>query len=90
MSAPTRARFSRLQSLARVVIECLDLSEIPPAARAKIGPYAAMALYEILSKIELPAFDDIPDADQLKALLASLAGGPRATADPDLPDRREP
>jgi hypothetical protein len=29
-------------------------------------------------------------ADLLKGLLASLAGGPRATADPDLPDRREP
>jgi len=29
-------------------------------------------------------------ADELKGLLASLAGGPPVTADPDRPDRREP
>ena len=71
MSTPSRAGFSRLQSLGRVPVECLDLSEIPPAARAKIGPYAAMAIYETLSKIEIPPLDQIPDADQLKSLAAT-------------------
>lgn len=71
MSAPTRAGFSRLRSLARVAVGCLDLSEIPPAARDKLGLHAAMAIYETLSKIEIPPLDQIPDADQLKSLAAN-------------------
>ncbi|HXV79695.1 MAG TPA: mechanosensitive ion channel family protein [Candidatus Binatia bacterium] len=70
-TTPTLEGFHRLRSLARVAVECLDLSEIPPAARDKLGPYAAMALYETLSKIELPEFNDIPGADQLKLLAAT-------------------
>ncbi len=68
ISAPTREGFNRMRSLAQVPLECLDLSEIPPAARVKLGPYAAMTLYEILSRIEIPPFDQIPGADQLKLL----------------------
>jgi MscS family membrane protein len=68
ISAPTREGFNHMRSLAQVAVDCLDLGEIPPAARAKLGPYAAMAIYEILSRIEIPPFDQIPGADQLKLL----------------------
>jgi len=41
------------------------LSEVPPAARLKTSRSAASALYETLSRIQLPPFNEIPDAAQL-------------------------
>jgi MscS family membrane protein len=67
-SAPTREGSGRLRSLVQVPIASLDLSETPPAARDKLGPYAAIAIYETLSRIDIPPFDRIPGADQLKLL----------------------
>ncbi|MBN8507250.1 MAG: mechanosensitive ion channel family protein [Burkholderiales bacterium] len=66
LTQPTRANFERLSTLGNVALQSLDLSEVPPAARAKTGPTAALALYEVLSRIALPAPDQIPDAAQLK------------------------
>jgi MscS family membrane protein len=62
---PARSRytFRRLLSLTQTPMQCLDLSDVPPASRAKAGGAAAMALYEILSKIELPPLDQIPGAE---------------------------
>ena len=64
-SAPTREKFSRLVALATIPIQTLDLSEVPPAARLKTGRAALVALYEVLSRIRLPSWDAIPDADQM-------------------------
>jgi MscS family membrane protein len=61
--SPSRAEFQVLRSQAKTAIESLDLSEVPPAARLKRGRAAALALYETLSRIELPPFDAIPDAE---------------------------
>ena len=47
-------------------MQSLDLSEVPPAARQTTGAAAAVALYEILSRIPLPPLNEIPDASQVK------------------------
>ena len=73
LPSPSRAKFDHLFSLAEPVVKCLDLSEVPPAARRKAGLSAASALYETLSRIQLPPFDQIPDAAQLSGLSGSNA-----------------
>ena len=54
-------------------MKCLDLTEVAPAARRKTGLSSAAALYETLSRIQLPPFDQIPDAAQLSGLSGSNA-----------------
>jgi MscS family membrane protein len=66
MRAPTRANFDQLAAIGGVALGSLDLSEVPPAARPKTGRAAAVALYEVLSRIPLPPADEIPDAGQVK------------------------
>ena len=73
LPSPSRAKFDHLYSLAATVIKCLDLSEVPPAARLKGGPSAASALYDTLSRIQLPPFDQIPDAAQMSKLSGAAA-----------------
>lgn len=46
-------------------VESLNLSEVAPATRTKIGRQAATALYEKLSRIQLASENQIPDADPL-------------------------
>lgn len=59
--SPSREKFHRLTQLAEASVECLDLSQTPPASRVKIGRAAAIALYVTLSRIQLPAFEQIPN-----------------------------
>jgi MscS family membrane protein len=66
LPSPSRTRYEHVIVLAGEAIEGLDLSEVPPAARKKTGYAAASALYEVLSRIQLPPPDQIPDADQIK------------------------
>jgi MscS family membrane protein len=73
LPSPSRTKFYHLFSLAGTLIECLDLSEVPPAARLKGGPAAACALYDSLSRIQLPRFDEIPDATQMSGLSGAKA-----------------
>src|SRR5437667_3164418 len=73
LSSPSRTKFNHLFLLAQPVLECLNLTEVAPTARRKAGFSAAGALYETLSRIQLPPFDQIPDAAQLKALSSSDA-----------------
>ena len=73
LSSPSRTKFNHLFLLAKPVLECLNLTEVAPTARRKAGFSAASALYETLSRIQLPPFDQIPDAAQLKALSGSDA-----------------
>ena len=56
LPSPSRAKFDHLFLLAQTVIKCLDLTEVAPAARIKTGPSSAAALYETLSRIQLPPF----------------------------------
>ncbi len=61
--APGPAKFHRLLTMLQTPLHCLDLSEVAPASRGKTGGAAAMALYETLSRIEVPPFDQIPGAE---------------------------
>ena len=60
LPSPTLARVLALAVLAQTPLGCLDLSNVAPSARRKTGGAAALALYETLSKIDLPAWDDDP------------------------------
>jgi len=44
----------------------LDLSEVPPYLAPTLGPEAAIMLKEILDRIELPPFEDIPDREEVE------------------------
>jgi MscS family membrane protein len=71
--APTRQTFRGLVSLVETPMGCLDLSELPPASRIKAGGAAAMALYETLSRIQLPPVGEIPAGDEPVRLSATNA-----------------
>ena len=64
MESPSRAGFHRLLTMSDVAVGGLDLSGLPPAARNKSGRAAAFALYATLSRIPLPAYDEIPDSSE--------------------------
>ena len=65
LPSPSRAEFHRLIALGDAAVQSLDLSAVPKATRVKTGRAAAIALYATLSRIQLPAPDDIPGAGQL-------------------------
>jgi MscS family membrane protein len=50
-------------------IWCLNLSEVPPIRRKDVAYEAALKLKEILDRIELPPFDQIPDAEAVASEL---------------------
>ncbi|WP_345552016.1 mechanosensitive ion channel family protein [Microbulbifer aestuariivivens] len=52
------------------VMQLLDLSEIPPAAREEMGSDAMIYLYEVLSRIELPPLEEIPGTETLSEMAA--------------------
>jgi MscS family membrane protein len=60
LPSPSRAKYDRAVVLADHLTQGLDLIQVPPAARAKIGGAAAFALYETLSRIPLPPLDEVP------------------------------
>jgi MscS family membrane protein len=47
-------------------IRCLDLSQIPKRLKKDVGREAVVLLAEILSRIELPPYQEIPDSDALE------------------------
>ena len=63
-TSPSHEDYEQLSSLVTTAVKCLDLHEVAPAARFKKGRAAALCLYETLSRIKLPPFDEIPDASQ--------------------------
>ena len=64
----SRAKHDHLVLLSETAVQCLDLSKVPPAARIQIARSEATRLYETLCRIQLPAIDEIPGADQLGRL----------------------
>ncbi len=80
MVSPTHAGSVELAELARVPIDCLDLSQVSAAARIKLAPAAALELYEVLSRIKLPPPDSIPDS--LPDSLPGSAPDPATTPEP--------
>jgi len=47
--------------------DCLDLSEVPPKIQQDVGYESAIMLKEIFDRIELPPFEEIPDAKAIEA-----------------------
>jgi MscS family membrane protein len=68
LPAPSHAKFNHLIALSETTLYSLDLSEVPQAARVKRGRAAAIALYETLSRIQLPPVEQIPSADHFGLL----------------------
>ncbi|HET8723987.1 MAG TPA: mechanosensitive ion channel family protein [Anaeromyxobacteraceae bacterium] len=63
----TREGFQHLVALADDGVRCLDLHQVAPAVRQKIGRAAAISLYATLLRIPLPPLEEIPDAEQMAA-----------------------
>jgi len=49
-------------------LECLDISELPPVRARRLALEAALILNDVLDRIALPAYDEIPDARAMAAL----------------------
>lgn len=45
----------------------LDMSEVAPEARLEVSRDVQVHLYEVLSRIELPAMEEVPDDDEIEA-----------------------
>jgi MscS family membrane protein len=52
---------------AKRAARCLNLKEEPPALRYVLGFYATLYLKETLDRIELPPYEEIPDAKAVRA-----------------------
>jgi len=68
--APSHELTTRINHIAARALRTLDLSQVAPSARIEVGYDSGTFLYETLSRIELPAPEDIPDA----ALFADAEG----------------
>jgi MscS family membrane protein len=56
-----------INDAARRAMRCLDLSQLPPAVRDELGIEKVLLLKEILDRIELPDFEEIPGQEQVAA-----------------------
>jgi MscS family membrane protein len=65
------------------ILDCLDASELPAFARQHHAAQVAAALKEILDRVELPPWDEIPDAEEITA-----AGGYEQLSRWRIPDTR--
>jgi MscS family membrane protein len=90
-SPPSAEQRSRFRRRLAIVASCLDLSKVAPSLVDSTRRQAAVSLKEVLDRIELPAADEIPDADAVAAenlsrwriphseiTLVRLTEGPRA------------
>ncbi len=59
--APSRERFLNLARAFQPPRDCFDLSAIPETARREDSGEAIVLLWEVLSRIELPSPDQVPD-----------------------------
>jgi len=56
-----------LQDLTIRAMQCLNLSQVPKRLRDDVGLEAGVLLAEILGRIELPPYQEIPDADMMES-----------------------
>lgn len=59
-------RFER-EAISRVAHQFFDLDEVAPSVRRNVGRETAVYMKEVLDRIELPPWDQIPDAAMLAA-----------------------
>jgi MscS family membrane protein len=60
-------RRQKAVALADRAARCLDLEKEPPALRYALGFYTVLYLKETLDRIEIPPYEDIPDAKAVRA-----------------------
>jgi MscS family membrane protein len=65
------------------ILDCVDVSKLPAFARQHHASQAAAALKEILDRVELPPWDEIPDGEEILA-----AGGYEDLSRWRIPDTR--
>ena len=49
-------------------LRTIDSSQLPPAQSRRRAAEAAFLLYEVLSRVDIPPFEEIPDAEAMNAL----------------------
>jgi len=54
---------TRVRELYAKAFRTLDVSQVPPEAQSEVSSDAALHLYEVLARIDLPPDREIPDAD---------------------------
>src|SRR6476646_1727373 len=59
------------EAIARIAHQFFDLSDVAPSVRNNVGRETAVFMKEVLDRIELPPWEDIPD----EAMIASKPGG---------------
>ncbi len=60
LPSPSREAYQEMEALAATAMAALDLSQMPPATRARGGRTADLLLYDVLNRIELPPSKQIP------------------------------
>ena len=88
---PQRERYRQAGRRIRRAARCLDLSEIPPAGLDEVSVETAVILLDVLERISLPRWAEIPDAEAVEQkkldrwtvpntsiVLERVAEGPRA------------
>jgi MscS family membrane protein len=66
LSAEENRRVTRILEALERAKRTLDLSELPAALADSLSVYRALQLKEVLDRIDLPAFDSIPDAAAIR------------------------
>jgi MscS family membrane protein len=64
----SRKNRPQMLSLGDVILETLDLSEVPPTQARGVGIQTMALIKEVLDRIELPPPEAIPDAETMRAL----------------------
>ncbi len=49
-------------------ISCLDTSQLPPVRARRLATETALMLQDVLDRVSLPAFDEVPDLSTMRAL----------------------
>ena len=68
LTSDERRRQVETLSAAAKAVKVLDLSDIPPVLQQTVAAERAIQLKEILDRIEIPAFDSIPDRNAAAGL----------------------
>ncbi len=71
------------RAIAYRVLDCLDISELPAYAREEQAAEIAVCIKEILDRVQLPEWDEIPDIEEIQA-----AGGYEMLSRWRIPDTR--
>jgi MscS family membrane protein len=74
---------AELRSLGRKVVDCLDTRDLPEYAQTEFAGEVAVCLKEILDRVEISPFEQIPDADSIEA-----AGGMESLSSYRIPGTR--